>query len=187
MSVVADRAKPGDVEAILRLQEKNLLANVPAERRSAGFVTTAFVPSQLELLIGRGHAFVARDASIADGLAGYVLAGAWDFYFQWPIFEYMASRFPGLSLDGEPLDVGSSYQYGPVCVAEEARGKGALAALFEFHRRCMAAEFPMGITFINEANLRSMDAHRRKLGILKLDEFEFGGQRFATLAFRTRD
>lgn len=185
MALDLAKAQSTDIPAILRLQEENLLTNIPADRRAAGFVTTAFTVPQLESLIARGHAFVARPESGARDLAGYVLAGDWPFYFQWPIFEYMASRFPALKFEGAQVDAKISYQYGPVCVANAARGTGVLPALFDFHRAGMAGEFPMGVTFINEANERSMDAHVRKLGLAKIDAFQFGGHSFATLAFWT--
>lgn len=172
-------AAAGDIPAVLRLQGENLLTNVPEGQRPGGFVTTAFTPELLQTLVDRGHAFVA----MGEALQGYALCGAWDFYFQWPIFRHMASRFPGLSVEGRALDVRTSFQYGPVCIRREARGRGLLPLLFDFQRAQMASEFSVGITFINELNRRSLEAHERKLGLSIVDRFDYLGHRFATLAF----
>ena len=48
-----------------------------------------------------------------------------------------------------------------------------------------APKFPIGVTFINKINERSFAAHTRKLNLDIIDEFEFNGNSFYTLAFLT--
>jgi hypothetical protein len=52
-------------------------------------------------------------------------------------------------------------------------------------RSSFAPKYPLGVTFINKLNQRSFAAHNRKLGLEVVDEFEFNGNSFYTLAFLT--
>ena len=41
----------------------------------------------------------------------------------------------------------------------------------------------MGVAFVSDRNPRSLYAHRDKLGMKVVDEFEFNGQRYNALVF----
>jgi hypothetical protein len=177
-------ATESDIEQILQLQAKNLYANLSEVKRTAnGFVTTPFTIDQIKALIAQIGAFVVEDQ---NHLAGYVFAGSWHFFSQWPIFPYMVSRFPNLQYQGMKITAENTFQYGPVCIDQALRGTAAFPQLFDEMKAGLVDRFPIGVTFINKANPRSFAAHTKKLNLDVIDEFEFNGSFFHMLAFPTK-
>ncbi len=171
-----------DLQGILDLQSQNLYTNLAPAELGGGFVTTPFTLDLLQQLIAQTGVFVAID----DGkLVGYLLAGDWQFFSQWEIFRIMISRLPNLQFQGEIITIDRSFQYGPVCIDRSLRGGEILPQLFAKMRMNFASKFPIGITFINKLNQRSLAAHTRKLDLEIIDEFEFNRNSFYTLAFAT--
>lgn len=72
-----------------------------------------------------------------------------------------------------------AYVYGPVCVHEDARGQGVLAALYDK----LVAHFPgrEAILFIRADNPRSLGAHFR-LGMREVARFMFKSEPFVVLS-----
>jgi hypothetical protein len=179
---IARIATESDVEGILHLQAQNLYTNLSGDELADGFVTTPFTPELIRSLLAQDGTFVAE----SEGkIVGYILAGGWDFYAQWEIFRLMISRLPELSFQGEKIIVDRSFQYGPVCIDRALRGSGILSQLFETMQSSFAPRLPIGVTFINKLNHRSLAAHHRKLNFEIIDEFEFNNGHFHTLAFST--
>ena len=178
---IARIATESDIDGILDLQAQNLYANLSADELADGFVTTPFTRELIRSLIAQEGAFVAESQDIV----GYLFAGGWEFYSQWEIFRLMVSGLPELSFQGEKIIVDRSFQYGPVCVDRSVRGSGILSKLFTTMQSSFAPKLPIGITFINKLNHRSLAAHHRKLNFEIIDEFEFNSGHFHTLAFST--
>jgi hypothetical protein len=175
-------ALASDIDGILTLQAQNLYTNLTEAERANGFVTTPFLSEQIEVLLRQNGAFVA----IKEGsVLGYAFAGSWDYFSQWPIFPYMVSRFPQLKFQGVAINMENTFQYGPVCIDQTLRGQGILPKLFETMRLSFASRYPIGMTFINQRNPRSLSAHTRKLNLEIIDAFEFEGGSFYGLAFFT--
>ena len=100
-----------------------------------------------------------------------------------PILARMIECYDSLRFDGRLLNDYPSYVYGPVCVDRTMRGQGVLESLF---RQCLdqlAGRFEAGVLFISAENPRSLEAHRRKLGMEWVGDFEFDGKVFHVLAF----
>lgn len=171
-----------DIDEILQLQSMNLDANLSAAERKEGFVTTPFTADQIKVLLSQTGVFVAEKQEI---VVGYAFAGNWDFFSQWAIFPYMISRFGQLKFQGTQISVDNSFQYGPVCIERRLRGGGVLPQLFETIRSNFSAR-PIGLTFINKANPRSLAAHTRKLKLHIIDEFEFNDNSYYILGFWTK-
>jgi hypothetical protein len=176
-------ATESDIDAILALQARNLYTNLSAAERAEGFVTTPFTVEQIKTLLLQSGAFVAEQEGT---VVGYALAGSWDFFSQWAIFPYMVSRFPQLKFQGTQITATNTFQYGPVCIEQALRGSGVFLQLFETLRSSLSARFPIGVTFINKANPRSLAAHTQKLNLEILDEFEFNGNFYYGLGFSTK-
>jgi hypothetical protein len=176
-------ATESDIDGILQLQSQNLYANLSGDELADGFVTTPFTPELIRALLAQDGAFVAESEA---GIVGYILAGGWDFYAQWEIFRLMISRLPELSFQGEKIMVDRSFQYGPVCIDRAVRGSGILPQLFATMQSSFTPRLPIGVTFINQLNHRSLAAHHRKLNFEIIDEFEFNSGHFHTLAFSTK-
>ena len=175
-------AKLSDIDGVLALQKLYLVSNLTEEEKKAGFVTTPFSSDLLRLLMIQGGVFVAASE---QQIIGYLLAGDWEFFSQWAIFKVMIDRLPQLSYRDRKITVDNSFQYGPICVDRSIRGSQIFPELFNLMRVSFAPKFPIGVTFINKINERSFAAHTRKLSLDIIDEFEFNGNSFYTLAFLT--
>jgi hypothetical protein len=173
-----------DIDGIIKLQSLNLYTNLSEAERTEGFVTTPFTAEQIETLLIQTGVFVAQRQ---EKVAGYIFAGSWDFFSQWAIFPYMVSRFPQIRYQGTQITVNNTFQYGPVCIDRTLRGSETFPQLFKIMRSHFASRFPIGITFINKANPRSLAAHTQKLNLEVIDEFEFNGNFYYTLGFWTKD
>lgn len=173
-----------DIDGILSLQEKNLYRNLNDVERKEGFVTTPFTVNQIEEIIKENGIFVAINEK--SELVSYAFAGSWAYFEQWEIFNFMVSRFPKLSFHGKEITTENSFQYGPVCIEKNYRGKGLLNLIFEEMRIEFLKKYPISITFINKVNVISEKAHTKKLGWEIIDEFEFNNNTYIGLAFDMR-
>ena len=182
MSSIIRTATESDFTGILDLQARNLYANLAATELPGGFVTTPFSSDLLRLLLRQDGVFVAVSE---QQIIGYILAGDWEFFSQWGIFKVMIDRLPQLIYQGQQITVDNSFQYGPICIDLSSRGSQVFPELFDLMRVSFAPKFPIGVTFINKINERSFAAHTRKLSLDIIDEFEFNGNSFYTLAFLT--
>jgi GNAT superfamily N-acetyltransferase len=183
MNIQVESATFEDFSEILALQAANHVSNMAEGERADGFLTLPVELSHLEQLQSKGALFVARDEN--RQLAGYVLAGTWDFYSQWPMFSVQTDRFP-VGFEGGELNLKNSFQYGPVCVSPNFRGQGVLNALFAAVKAHFSPQYEFGGTFINRLNCRSLEAHTRKLGFKIVDEWSVNDNDYVTLAFSTR-
>lgn len=180
--VIIRIATDRDIEGILDLQARNLYVNLSAEELADGFVTTPFTSELIQELLTKTGVFVAENEG---KIVGYILAGSWDFFSQWEIFRLMTARLPNLKFQGAKIEVDRTFQYGPICIDRTLRGSGIFPDLFAKMQASFAPSFPVGITFINQLNQRSLMAHTRKLDLEIIDEFELNGHHFYTLAFST--
>ncbi|MDC7125459.1 MAG: hypothetical protein PQJ46_07820, partial [Spirochaetales bacterium] len=86
---------------------------------------------------------------------------------------------------GQVLTTKNSYQYGPICIDKNYRGKGILEGLFDFARTIMRERYPILVTFVNSKNPRSVKAHMDKLKMDKIHEFEYNNKNYIELAYDT--
>ncbi len=182
LNSIARIGTESDIEGILELQARNLYTNLSSDELADGFVMTPFTLELIRSLLALEGVFVAE----SEGkIVGYILAAGWEFYSQWEIFRLMISRLPELRFQDEKIAIDRSFQYGPICIDRGLRGSGILSQLFETMQSSFAPRFPIGVTFINKINHRSLSAHHRKLNFEIIDEFEFNHGHFHILAFST--
>jgi len=179
--MITRTAAKSDIGAILKLQSLNLSSNLSTEELKEGFVTTLITKEQIQTIMAQTGLFVAEKQQT---VVGYAYAGSWDYFAQWGIVPYMLSRLNKMDFEGEKITADNSFQYGSVCIAKSHRG-GAFPQLFATMRTNMAAKYPIGITFINRLNQRSLKAHQ-KLNLIIIDEFEFSNGSYCSLAFPTQ-
>ncbi|CAM4113178.1 GNAT family N-acetyltransferase [Flavobacterium antarcticum] len=172
-------ATVADITQILSLQELYLFRNLNEQERLEGFVTTPFTTEQIEEAIEQRGLFIAQNEDLK--VVAYAFAASWTYFAQWEIFNYMVSRFPSLSFQGDEITTENSFQYGPVCIDKKYRGTGLLPLIFEEMRLELLKKFPISITFINKINPISEKAHK-KLGWEIVDEFEFNSNSYIGLA-----
>lgn len=173
-------AKLSDINGILALQELYLVSNLSKEEKVAGFVTTPFSIPQLTEVISQQGLFLAKDN---NKIIAYIVAAGWDFFNQWPIFKHMTTLFPDLTFLDFDITTTNSFQYGPICIDKEYRGKGLITPLFEFMRIHLVKRYPLSLTFINKTNIPSTKAHTEKLNWTIIADFHFNNNNYFILAY----
>lgn len=176
-------AELSDIDATLKLHMKYQVDHIAEEDKADGFVTTAFTYEEMEKLITEEQGlFIAKNEGV---VLGYVMAASWDFWSKWEMFRFMIEDLPNLTYLGQQLSTENSYQYGPVCVDKSVRSSGILECLFDLAREVMAKRFPILVTFVNKKNPRSYQAHKRKLGLTVLKEFEYNNNEYYEFVYDT--
>ena len=173
-------AKISDIEGVLALQDLYLVTNLSEEEKAFGFVTTPFTVQQLTEVIQKEELFLAKDN---NKIIGYIFAGSWEFFNQWPIFNYMNSLFPKLTFLDFKITTTNSFQYGPICIHKDYRGKGLITSLFELMRINLSQKYPLSLTFINKINIPSTKAHTEKLKWTIIGDFQFNTNDYYILAY----
>jgi predicted N-acetyltransferase YhbS len=174
------KATPDDFDGILRLQNKNLLTNINDEDLSQGFLTIPISKKQLDRISSAHGIFVAIHGT---EVIGYVMAQSLELAVGSPLIAHMISRVKEIVFEGFSLSSCKLLNYGPVCIEKQYRGKGILDRLFKLMLQTLQGQFDVGIGFVSEQNPRSYSAHKNKLGLRLIDEFEFNGQKYYTFAF----
>jgi hypothetical protein len=157
---------------ILELQSKNLLKNLEPEEQREGFLSIEYSAEQLTRLSQMLGILVAVED---NHLSGYLITQPMDFALQSPLIARMVKRFPGVQYRGKPLSGLKTFIYGPVCIDKESRGLGILEGLYGVMLKTLQGQYDAGVAFVSERNPRSLYAHRDKLGMKVVDEFEFNG------------
>jgi GNAT superfamily N-acetyltransferase len=176
-------AKLTDIAGVLALQSLYLFANLSEQEREQGFVTTPFTTEQITRVIQEEAGLYI--AVQGESVIGYAFGASWDFWSEWPIFNYMVERFSQFTFDNQVFTTLNSYQYGPICVDISMRGKGVAEALFGAVKTAMSKRYALGLTFINRVNAISIAFHTRKLGLAIVDEFEFKDKQYFGLAWHS--
>jgi len=173
-----------DIDATLKLHAKYQVDSIEEEDKKDGFVTTAFTKEELAQLIEQEHGlFIAKDG---DEVLAYVMSASWEFWSQWAMFQHMIADLPNLSYKGVQLSTENSYQYGPICIDKRVRSTEVLPTIFDFALNHMSKRYPILVTFVNQINPRSYEAHHRKLDLDIIQEFEFNGNRYWEMGCLTK-
>ena len=176
-------AKIDDIAQIEELQKKYHVSFISEEDKKSGFVTTLFTREQLTELIEKEDGISL--ACDGEKVVAYAMAGSWEFWSKWPLFQYMIADLGNVTYMGQQLTTKNSYQYGPVCIDMAYRGQGVLENLFAHSARQMGRRYPILITFINHLNPRSYTAHTKKVGLDVIKNFSFNGNNYYELGYDT--
>lgn len=171
-------AQPADFAAILQLQSRFHLSNLPASELAEGFVTSHLDEATLARMHQARALWIARDAEI---LAAYACAVAWDFWGKGEFLNAVRALLPLGEITWE-----NSFLYGPTCIDAPFRGQNILPALAAQIKARYAAEREFGVCFIDVRNARSLAAHERKLGFARVARLPFDDVIYHVLAFATR-
>ncbi len=176
-------AEVSDIDGILKLHNKYQIDSIKEEDKKDGFVTTAFSQEELKnIIVQEQGIFIAIQD---DEVMGYVMSASWQYWSKWPMFAFMLEELPKLEYLGQTLRIGNSYQYGPVCIDKRVRGTGLLEQLFDFALESMCQKYPILVTFVNKVNVRSYEAHKRKLGLEVIQEFEYNNNQYYEFVYDT--
>ncbi len=177
-------AELDDIEATLKLHAKYQINTISQEDKKDGFVTTAFTRDELKDLIEKEKGlFIAKEG---DEVLAYVMSASWKFWSKWSMFAFMLEDLPNITYKGIKLSIDNSYQYGPIAIDKRARGTDVLPNIFNFALKEMAKRYDVLVTFVNQINPRSYEAHKRKLGLDIIKEFEFNGNKYWEMGCLTK-
>jgi hypothetical protein len=174
-------AKVSDIEAVSLLQQKYHISTISEEDKPHGFVTTLFTEELFRELIEKENGLAI--ACDGDKVVAYAMAASWQYWSRWPLFQQMIDDLPNVRYLDTVLSTDNSYQYGPVCIDKAYRGTDVLPNIFEFSRLQMKDRYPILITFINQINHRSYQAHTRKLGLEVIKTFDFNNNHYYELGY----
>lgn len=184
MTIELQVATLAHVDEILHLHYKYQVDSISEEDKADGFITTAFTKAHLtELITHESGLFIA---SVDNKIVAYAMAASWDFWSQWPMFQFMIKHLDDAALDTLLITKNNSYQYGPVCVDKSVRGQGVFEKIFNFSLDKMSCRYPIMVTFINKINPRSYKAHTAKTCLKVINEFEFNNNNYYKLACKTK-
>lgn len=172
-----------DIPSVLELHAKYQVSTIKEEDKKDGFVTTAFSTQELEELITQEQGLFIGIEN--EKVMAYVMAASWQFWSRWPMFAHMIKDLHNLTYLGQTLSIENSYQYGPICIDKSVRGTEVLPEIFDFAREEMSKRYPILVTFVNKINPRSYEAHKRKLGLEVIQEFEFNGNNYYEMVYDT--
>ncbi len=150
-----------DVSGILDLQERNLSSR-------GGTLSVPFSRSWFETAIAGEQMIVARKNNL---VVGYVVFSSFAAQAHVPLVKAMLDAYPARP---------GAYNYGPICVSENERGRGLAGAMFAALRQRLKGR--EGIAFIRRDNAASLLAHK-KMGMQEVAEFTHDGAVFAVLAY----
>lgn len=172
-----------DIDQVSELQQLYHVSTISDDDRSDGFVTTLFTKEQFTELIQKENGLAI--ACDGDKVVAYAMAASWDYWSKWPLFQYMIKDLPDTTYLDQVLSMENSYQYGPIAIHKDYRGTKVLPNLFEFSRIQMNKRYPILITFINQINPRSYNAHVKKLELDVIKSFEFNNNQYYELGYDT--
>lgn len=173
-----------DFPAILELQGKNLFENLTSEQQASGFLSGEYSIDMLQE-ISEGVAIVK--AFTSTELVGYRMAQTLSFASRFPLLSAIIERFPSITFGGHKLSETCVFISGPTCIAEAWRGKGIHEGMFRQMLLSVRDRFLVGVSFVDEANARSLAAAQRKLKMRVVDHLAFNGRMYSILAFLTKE
>ncbi|QYJ90745.1 GNAT family N-acetyltransferase [Shewanella halotolerans] len=177
-------ATRADLDAIAALEANQWEAELAPDQRGGMMTGQSFSRQQLDELIQNHWLLLAE---VGGEIAGYVIAGRWPFFGDWPLYRYLLKRLEtGRFETGSGIiNKANSCQYGPIWIAPSLRGSGLFADMVAKLKVLVAPQYTYMVTFIAEENERSFAAHTQKGGMQVLDFFEFDGRGYYLLAADT--
>ncbi|MDB2386421.1 GNAT family N-acetyltransferase [Shewanella sp.] len=171
-----------DVAALAQLEQSQLHDELTLEQRNNSFSGQSFTQADLTELVTKHWVAVAQ---LNHEIIGYVIAGRWSFFKQWPIYRHLLHCLPSIDYDKAALTDKNCCQYGPIWIASAHRGQGLFEALVECIKQAVAKELPYMLTFIAEDNQGSFAAHTRKAAMQVVDFISFDDRDYYLMVVST--
>ena len=102
-------ARLEDIPSVAALQQKYHVSTISEEDKPDGFVTTLFTEEQFKELIEKENGLAI--ACDGDKIVAYAMAASWEYWSDWPLFQYMIEDLPNTKYLGQVLSTENSYQY----------------------------------------------------------------------------
>lgn len=189
-SKVPDRVLPvtrvatsADVPALLALEARYYVGNLPPDMRANGFIS---IQHSAEWFAAAVAATGIHVAELAGNLVGFIAVTAPPGREQTApssITRAMLDLTEVTSFHGRPLSRQRVAWRGPVLIAEAARGLGIYTAFNAVTREAYRDRFDVGVLFVAADNPRSLHTTTAKLGAESLAVFDVSGRSYHFLAY----
>lgn len=178
------KASKEDFDQLINLQNENLVSVLSEEQKQDGFLSASFTHEQFAMFNEDLAVIVAVDESGTEADAacvqGFLVTSTAELNLSYPLPAAMIARYPQLKYKAQTLDSFKSFVAGPVCVAKSQRGKGIFQGIYSALPSILPPDYELAVALVSTTNPRSIRAHE-KVGMEKIDQFEFGGREFYTL------
>ena len=168
----------------MALESRYYIDNLDPVQRGDGFISVLH-PSHwwTRIIAGEGvHVAVTGDDDVAGFMVVIPPPDAAEPGLP-AVLKGMLDLTGTLEMNGTPIARQRFALHGPVCIAEEVRGRGVYSSLEAVTRDFYRDRFDVGVLFVAADNPRSLHTTTAKLGARSLAEFEADGRRFHFLAF----
>jgi ribosomal protein S18 acetylase RimI-like enzyme len=161
-----------DLLGISRLQQLNLRKNLDDETaNSQGFLTAEYTLEYLKAMHDASPSIIAKDE---DAVVGYALVATKEVRNGHDLMADLFNVIDTKTYKGQLLKEINYVVVGQLCVAEAYRGQGLVKRMYDYYRDCLASEYEYLITDVAQANVRSLNAHK-KSGFQVIDTLVYAG------------
>jgi len=161
-----------EMVGIKNLQALNLRKNITTEAAVAeGFLTAEYTMGYLQQMHDTSPSIIAKDG---ENVVGYALVATKEVRNGHDLMADLFNVIDTKYYNGKCLREVNYVVVGQLCVAKDYRGQGLVKRLYDYYRDCYAAEYEYLITDVAQANVRSLNAHK-KSGFIVIDTLVYGG------------
>lgn len=170
-----------DVQGISQLLAKYYIGRLSDAQKARGFISVEFTIAEIESMVRSPGMVVA----VAEDGAISAVAGSSPIpsHGGRGVFQKIDELIDQIAYNGKLLSQHRLFMYGPVCVDEASSGQGLSGKLWRGFVDMVRNRYDLGLAFVSLANSVSLKAHRDKLGMTQVCEFEAEGRSYVLLAF----
>jgi len=173
LPVTYRKVEENDYKNILALQQENFRSGVTEEDKQNGFLSAKFTKEQFMAMNADLGVIVAIQGK---KLVGYVCGASFDYCKQFPLLKETIDdiSFHQRKIGDTLMTSENTFFYGPVCIAKDERGQGILEGLFNTLKIIAishAKHYNNCAFFMSPDNIRSSNAHQKRLGVRNIGSF----------------
>jgi len=176
-------ATPADIDGLIELESRYYIGNLDPAQRAEGFISMLLPREWFERTIASGGLHVAVIGDAVAGFIGMTEPPPRNAPGLPPLTTAMLDLAETIEFNGAPIAQQRYAIRGPVCIAEQARGRGIYTAFNAVTRQAYRDRYDLGVLFVSADNPRSLHTSTTKLGAKPLAVFEVGGGTYHFLAF----
>lgn len=179
--VAIRQATLDDVQGIAQLLDRYYIDNLSDLQRARGFISVQFSTAAIQsMVLGSGMIVASTEDNAVIAVSGSAPIPS---HGNSAIFKKIDKLIDQISYHSKMLSAYRLCMYGPVCVDEAYAGQGIASRLWHGFEDMVRGHYDLSLVFVSLANTASLKAHREKLGMSQLTEFEVEGRSYALLAF----
>jgi L-amino acid N-acyltransferase YncA len=161
MSLTITRMSDSDITQIMNIQSANQRNNLTPSQQKKGYLSIAFSEEEFKEFNNNLCVVVAKEK---HEVIGYCCVSSAAFNAQFPILDQIVTNISSYAVP-ETQDIPTEEKsciYGPACIAQSHRGKGALEKLSAFGLEIAKERgYTYCFSFIAADNIRSLRAHMK--------------------------